>query len=88
MLETNEPLWDQQKSADVGEIRVTFALAEFLKYQATNGEETVSMLDMAQNILESYKQSKTKILRRVLSRYMRTEQQNLLYSLRAKFDLW
>ena len=88
MLESNEPLWDQQKSADVDEIRVTFALAEFLKYQSSNEEETVSMLDMAQNIFESYKQSKAKVLRRVLSRFMRSEQQKLILLVRTKFDLW
>jgi hypothetical protein len=69
MLLENGPLWDRQQ-ADIQEIKVIFALAEFLKYQAANEEETVSMFDMAQNIFDTFRQQRSKQIRKFLARYM------------------
>lgn len=70
------------------EIKVIFALAEFLKYQSLNEEETVSMFDMAQKIFDNYRQQRAKQARRFLMRYMSRQEDLLLGKVHNYFDLW
>lgn len=65
-----------------------FALAEFLKYQAANEEETVSMFDMAQNIFDIFRQQHSKLIRKFLARYMSRQHDLLQAKYRQMFVVW